>query len=277
MTKYIFIDSSEFVRCCVLETDAASDIQKALKTIIKKLDADEFKLLLPEIIELEFPKALRNRMRILKEEVDKHVKVKQNPKPGTFTDEMLEDINKIIDEFINKREINLEDSKKSIEKIFSHANTIKIPLEEKFMLDAYKLFIAGKKPANIIKGGGAIQSDCLIILSLKKQLENEKDYEIVICSANREDFAQSKDVSDSEIHEDIKEVFSNVKYYDNLLKMLNKEFGTKFSAEQIEKMGLEEQAPSNIQGEASVAVGAIVLSEEKAKKQVPKKAKLKKP
>ena len=55
--KYLCIDTNIFIQCCVLELEGGDDIN-SLKDLIKLLDDNKVKLLLPEIIEVEFDRKI---------------------------------------------------------------------------------------------------------------------------------------------------------------------------------------------------------------------------
>lgn len=247
MAKYICIDTCDFVDCCVLESEEKDKAMKSLEVLFQKIDNGEIILLLPEVVQLEFSKSLNSRVNDIKKTAetlkkDITAQKKQGGNYQSFTPKMVVDINEKIDSFIGDRSANVKNATEIIEKIFNNKNTIKLPLDSDSILNAYKCFLSGKKPISYDKlKDVAIQSDCLTIDLLERYLKTQTDYEFLFCSRNINDFADSTEISDPAIHKDIGARFPSIKYYTNILKLLNVEFGTNFAPELIEKLKEEPQ------------------------------------
>lgn len=144
--KYLCIDTNIFIQCCLLELEEGDDIN-SLNDLIKVLDKNKVKLLLPEIIEIEFHKKLNERFESIEKSINKHKENIgfDNALPQKVKQEMI----KNIDECIKKRDKNKIKVEKSITKIFSHKNTLttKMEIDGDLMAKGYKRSLTGKNHA----------------------------------------------------------------------------------------------------------------------------------
>jgi len=135
---------------------------------------------------------------------------------------------------MKKQLTEFEETKSKIEKIFNHKNRELILFKRSHFFEAYKFFISGIKPVKIGEKAPAIQSDAVIMAGLYSFLKSKKNYELIICSNNSQDFSDdnidNKSGLDEEIplHPHIKlRIKGNVKLYKYLSVLLNKIFKTK--------------------------------------------------
>jgi len=233
--KYLCVDTSIFVQCSLLQIEG--DDINVLKDLWDILERNKVVLLLPEVIELELDKVLRDETASLKQAIGERKGLIGQKEEG-LDKRIIEDLKSKMDEVVKERESNSGTVKKEIKRIFSHKSTIKIKLTNDILLESIKSMIAGKKPMKkSIKG---IDSDTLIIQSLKTFLSSKDSYELYFCSQNHIDFGDSspKDVVNSSIiaiHPDIGSNFESILYYTNLLTLLNEKFDKKYGPDEIKK------------------------------------------
>lgn len=256
--KYLFIDTNIYIQCCLLELEG--DNLDTLNDLEKLLEKNKVKLLLPEVVELEFYKVLENKFSELKKKIGLYGTSIKNDK--SFDEKIREDLVRKLEECVKDREKNTEKVKEKMEGIFGNKKfTIKkdLAIKEKYLLNAYKSFLSGEKPSK--EGAGTIQPDCVIIETLASYFQGTGKYELFFCSANKWDFAQNPKAENSfSIHKDIAKRFKNIKYYVNLFELLNAEFGGQYSKESIEKIK-EKEAEVYIYSPSVSALGNIRSTE----------------
>jgi len=234
--KYLCVDTNIFIQCCLLEIDG--DNLEVLNKLHDLLDKNKVKLLIPEVIKLEFYKVLKNKIDSLTNLIGVH---KKNINTDNFNKKIKEDLIKKLEECAEERRQISKKVTTEIELIFDHVNTIQVGLEltPQIFVDAYKLSLSGDKPYKKEAGlDNLFQQDCLIIESLRTFFRSLSDYEFYFCSQNKTDFAEkeTKDMEALGVHKQIKNGFQHISYYENLGKLLNKEFKSKISKETIQKL-----------------------------------------
>jgi len=236
--QYLLIDTDVYIQCALLENEG--DDKKAIETLLELLDKDKIKLLLPEVVKLEFNNVLKKKLSSLKRAIgiigEENIKKNNN-----FDNKVKEDIREALDGVIKKREKNIDEVKVLLNKIFTHKNTIFLKLTNDSVLNAYKMYLAGEKPYSPDPIKGSIQTDCLIIDVVREFLKEEKDYELYICSRNKSDFSENPDNKEKKytIARDVREKFSKVEYTPNLFQLLNDKFGSKFGEKLVKKVSKE--------------------------------------
>lgn len=238
--KYLCIDTNIYVQCCLLELEG--DDINALTKLHTLLNKSKIKLLLPEIVELEFYRVLESKSIILKKKVGSYKEVIN--KDGSLDKKIKNDLINKLGECINEREKNKEKVKKEIREIFSNEVGIikdELKIKPEHIVDAYKLFLAGKKPSK--SNNQVVQADCLIIEILADYFKDKKGYELFFCSRNKEDFALilGKEDKKIKIHPEISKRFKHIEYYTNLYQLLNDKFKAKYSKKLIKE--LEKKTP----------------------------------
>ncbi|MFA5925619.1 MAG: PIN domain-containing protein [Parcubacteria group bacterium] len=238
MKKYLFIDTNIYIQCCLLELEG--DNLDTLNDLEKLLEKNKVKLLLPEVVELEFYKRIEEKMEELKNKIGSY---KESINKGDLDKKIKKDLIKKLGECMKDREKNTEKVKKKMEEIFENKKfTIKKNLEinENNLINSYKTFLSGKKPYKK-EGKGEIQPDCLIIETLVSFFNGIRKYDLFFCSSNKKDFAQHQgDKKDLIIHSEVAKRFKNIKYYENLFELLNAEFGGQYSEESIKELNEKE-------------------------------------
>ena len=245
--KYIFIDTNIYIYCALITK--GNYTTQTIDALNKAINTKETKLLMPEIIKLEFEKKANS---ILENEVVNNInKVKKEIQNISFPEYLGEEKSKIennIDKLLEERKENLKRvSNNIIKDIEKNENTILIELNNDIFLKAYKRALRGDKPYNgqICNNCGnteyLINADCIIIESLIdyfKKLKIENGDELVFCSNNTKDFAQfNQEEKIHELHDDIqKKMRLKTKYYNNLPDLLKKEFESKIDNVEIKEI-----------------------------------------
>ena len=233
--KYLCVDTNIFVQCCLLEIDG--DNLDVLTKLHKLLDQNKIKLLLPEVIKLEFHQALKRKTESLINQIGKH---KGNINTDSFNKKIKEDLIEKLEQYAEEKRKISEKVKEEIESIFSHKNTIQdgLQLTPQIFVEAYRMSLNGDKPFDKDRPS-IFQQDCLIIEALRSFLKDKSPYEFYFCSQNKSDFADinPKKAEALDVHGDIQPKFSHISYYENLGTLLNQKLKTKVSKETIEKLG----------------------------------------
>lgn len=235
--KYLFIDTNNFVSCALLYKEGLT--LEAIDKLKHILISNKAKLLLPEIVEIEFFRVVDDSFIILKEHVSKLKKSLENDFP-TYLESDRKEFMKAAEDILRKREISSNVAKTKIPDIFSGANIVKIPLTPEIFLNAIKRALSGKKPykykvcpeCNEIKN--LINNDSLIFESIISKIrELGKSVELIFCSGNTHDFAQQdKKGLHPELLKDVPSGLS-VKYYEHFAESLKKEFDEKIPAKEV--------------------------------------------
>ncbi len=232
---YLFIDTDVFVQCCKFERSKDGD--SSLNALLGLLDKREVVLILPEVVQKEFDKHLKEATIFENDEKTRSsIKSAVSPQEKPLDDRILKLLNGSLDDFFKKKRKVFAQNVKIVKKIFKHKNTQSFPLTTDDFLDGYRMFLEGIRPA---KGASRpIQNDAVIVAGLKSFLEKEKDFELVICSHNHTDFADEKKTGEEEIqiHPDLDVIFNQkVDYYIYLSDFLNKRFNIKLTNEQLKE------------------------------------------
>ncbi len=260
--KYLLIDTNVYIQCCLLELEEGDDFN-VLKKLHSLLENNQLILLLPEVIELEFNKILEEKTNKLVNKIGEYKK--SINKDNDLDSGVIKDLLQKLKECVDERLKNKNNVKQEIKEIFSHKNTLRLPLNSDIITEAYKLFLSGNKPYNKDEFG-EIQPDCLILETAKDYFLNfltQNQYEFYFCSLNKGDFTD-KSITDNDeliIAKAISVNFKHIMYYNNLLKLLNDNFNTKYSQKTIDKVSqntynLENQLYSTFSTTASQSLVA---------------------
>jgi hypothetical protein len=241
--KHIFIDTNNFMACALL-TESGHTPQ-TIDQLINLLDGDQTKLVLPEIVEIEFFREVDLELS----KIEKYVKGLKDLIDTNFPTYLKPDKDQFMksaQDIYSKRKASSQAAKAKLTSLFGQKNVIKTPLSPKIFIDAYKRAMSEKKPSKTkyCSECGAIKqridADCIIfesILSIKGEFENN---ELIFCSANKEDFAlHDKKQNKHFLHPDLVASFSQktkLKYYIKLVDALKAEFNKTVNREEKEKI-----------------------------------------
>src|SRR4051794_24181372 len=119
-TRYLLIDTNIFIQCCLLELEEGDDLD-VLKKLHDVLSLGKVKLLLPEIIELEFYASLNEKVEKLKKQIGKH---KRSINEDSELDNIVKsDMLAKLSDCLKEREKNTDKVQSEISSIFSDKNT----------------------------------------------------------------------------------------------------------------------------------------------------------
>ena len=247
MDKFLCIDTSIYIQCALLQIDG--DNLDTLKKVHGLLDSNSMKLLLPEIIELEIGKVLKNTLDDIEEKLTTHTD--RISKDDGLSKKIKEDVNISISEVLKTRKTNVDAVRDEMKILFDHTNTIMIPLTNDIFLNTLRSSISGKRPYNqkskYRKGPKSlIDQDTIIIQSIVQHVKDTfvegQQYELYFCTDNINDFGIEDTLTRTttklslDAHEDVVKTLPNLVLYQNLLKLLKDKFNIDYTKEDIQKM-----------------------------------------
>ncbi|MFH0805559.1 MAG: PIN domain-containing protein [Patescibacteria group bacterium] len=250
ISKIVFIDTNIFINCALAETrdlNRVADIN-TLKDIKEKLDNKEMIIILPENIKAEIITGMKIGFKKLEKYInDSFSKVNSYEKENKGKISMLikEEIEKSKKDLIDKIIKKSKTISKIINEIIEHKNI-------KFVKLSNELILLGIKRSLLMKGPYTLRSsenknqknaysrdqDCIAFESflnyLNKNKKELKKSECIICSDDSDYFKDSKkNALHNNIIQEIK--CKKLSGYKDILDMLEKEFGNKYSEKQIEE------------------------------------------
>jgi hypothetical protein len=245
--KTLFVDTQLFVACAFLTMEEGHS-PEAIDGLSKHLENSSARLLLPEVVEIEF-------FRVVNDEL---IKIDELKKPFL---KGLDDIfsglplvmnekvkfRKLGNEIFDKRKKSSGLAKINARRLFDSENTIKIPITGDILIKAYKRALSGQKPyepefcsPQCTKPINLIDADCLIFESILSHFNKADGIEMIFCSKNIKHFAKfDKKNKKYTLHPELEKSFprgSTIRYYANLPDALNSEFKTKIKKEEGEKI-----------------------------------------
>lgn len=247
--KYVFIDTNVFINCC-LTSQNKEDVD-VLTILENRISNNSIILLLPELIQAEFYRIIDDRHSRLNQNLDAAEKkmldiFPDHPRVQGVVNTFFQD-KKLKKQLAGiKKEIseNFDKAKAVVKRIFESKKVFKIPVTNDILLSAYKRGVFGRKPYKQIVvdlKGASIQSDCIHFESVKEYIKNKDDIELIICSADKNDYCER----DGRVAEDIQsEMKYAVRIYHELHKLLNKEFSTNINKDKLSISKIFEQYPS---------------------------------
>jgi len=235
--KYLFIDTNNFVSCALLYK--AEHTPVAIDKLKNLLYLNKSKLLLPEIVEIEFFRVVDDSLATIKEQVRKFKKILESDFPSYLEYEKKEFM-RAAEDILGKRVFSSKAAKAKIQALFSGNYILKIPLTPEIFLSAIKRGLSGKRPykhkvcQECHEMKNLINNDSLIFESIISRInELGKDNELIFCSHNTHDFA---DKDKKGLHPELlKDVTSgvSVKYYLHFVEALKKEFAEKIPEKEV--------------------------------------------
>lgn len=248
--KIVFIDTNIFINCALAETrdlDRVADID-TLKDVKEKLDNKEMILVLPENIRAEIITEMKIGFKKLKKYInDSFSKVNSYEKENKGKISMLikEEIEKSKKDLIDKIIKKSKTISKTVNEIIEHKNVKIVKLSDKIALLGIKRSLLMKRPYTPQssenknpKAAYLRDQDCVAFESflsyLNKNKKGLKKSECIICSDDSDYFEDfKKNILHDNIIQEIK--CKKLSGYKDILDMLEKEFGNKYSEEQIKE------------------------------------------
>jgi hypothetical protein len=206
--KLLLIDTNIFV--CFFEQGLSFDTSSTFKQpeelsilekLLKKLEQDKIKLLLPEIIIIETKRMKKVKIKELDDLYKTaFLKIQEtNSQKKYLSSTAQEKIKKSLDEICKEEKESIEKAWNVFEQISKHKNTDIIKINEAILIESCKRAFSGKKPydKNLPK---TIQADCLVIESVKLYLSLNKieNYDMYLCTFDDDFYEDEKKTKLSE-------------------------------------------------------------------------------
>lgn len=239
--KYLFIDTNNFIACALLIKPKHSP--KTIKKLSELLDSNKIKLILPEVVKIEFFRVVNTELDKIKNDVKNLKEIIKKEFPTYLENEKI-NLNKLIEEIFTKRKSSSKSAKEEIDSLFSKKNVINIPINAEIFINAYKRALAGLKPYNMKfwclgcdEPKNIINADSLIFESILSVTKKSGKIELIFCSENHTDFAIfDKKEKKHILHPELKsELPKNTKYYLHLTEVLDFEFKAKIKKAEKDK------------------------------------------
>lgn len=244
--KYLFADTNIFIYCALITK--GNYTTQTIDNLYKVINQKKVKLIVPEVIKLEFNNKAKN---IFKNDVTNNIhRVKKEIEKISFPEYLGEEkhvIEDSIDKLLKEREENLNRvNSKMLGDILENENTILLELNQDIFVKAYKRALAGKKPhkGNYCESCASMQqpisADCIIAESLIEYFKDKDTTEdtLIFCSNNTKDFARFDEEKGKHfLHEDIqKELNIQTRYYHSLPDLLQQEFNSNINQEEVKQL-----------------------------------------
>ncbi|MHB1135639.1 MAG: hypothetical protein ACYC1X_02455 [Coriobacteriia bacterium] len=236
--RYILLDTNIYVYCALASIERHKS--ELLHSLCDLLDREGNALIVPEIVELEFP-------RVLERERDRY----ESTVSGALTDlEQLalsdrdkQTLKSARDKITKLRRESIQDGKETFTDLVKHKSTIRLPMTPDVMVAAARLSVSGTKPSKGRNGhldaGYVLEPDCVIVASVQLALADgtlPAPTEIALVTNNIKDFADQTQ-KPAVTHPDIAALIPcNVSYHRGLPSLLNALNETpKMPAEQVSR------------------------------------------
>jgi DNA-directed RNA polymerase subunit RPC12/RpoP len=229
--KFLCIDTNNLIFCSLLtQGNHTPESLEKLKMIVR--ENNSVKLLLPEVIKLEYKKRIDSAFT---EKIGKKgMQIKQNIEEALpeHLEEKKRPLYEAVDQIISEREENKDKAAELFKEIIELSNTNIIDLTSEIIVEAEKRRIKALKPS---KGRHKNDQDCYVIESLKSYLKKtEISGKLIFCTGDSDYTNEDQNKLHPDIIETFKEINIETKYYQSLPKMLTKEFETEISDHEIE-------------------------------------------
>ncbi len=216
---------------------------QGLLDLLKALDDDKIKIIISEVVIQESDRNLKERNNDLKEIFDKALNSFKSIQDSNkkISKRLIDKIENELKKIIESEEHDNQKAWDIFNKIIAHRNTRIAKITENVLMNAFKRGLSGKKPfkthyslndAGKRKMVSDIQSDCVMVESVKDELKNEDTYEIVLVTNDADYYSTS---GKNEIDEQIKKELKVSSTYISIPLMLNKEFKMKLPDKNIEE------------------------------------------
>lgn len=234
--KFILIDTNIYIYCALLMKERHDlDVIVKLTDLLKRGKA---KLLLPEVIEIEYFRKQDEIINQIKEAIKSLKNQITEIKFPSYLSTDKQDILRKFDQVIEKRERNKSMVSDKLRTLFESENITHIPLTSDILLNAYKRALKGNKPFNNKNPTHLLNADYVIIESLLTFFDNVKRKDnLLFCSDNIMDFATfDKEKNVHIIHPEIAKDFQcEIILHRSLHELIEKEFRVVVDKEEIKR------------------------------------------
>lgn len=224
MTKYLVIDSNNFIEPLEGGFKNAQIELEDLKKLKDLVEDKSIHLLLPEIVKLEVERLISEKRQELKKY---YSEIQSNF--NTESQRVKIKSNKFFQHLQEEEEEIFNETTRVLEAIFSNSKVINLPLDEEILVDGYKRVLSGKKPFNKDKqkavNGYVVHSippDAVLLESVKSYFRDNdtKDYKVIICTRDPDWREEEGNELDPQIRTD----FKDAKLYFTLRECLRTEY-----------------------------------------------------
>lgn len=231
---YLALDTNIFINMCLKRTESVT--APCYKSLKQLLDEDRIRLVLPEIVKVEFKRNVepefRNSRRFIHQVIKDLNKIvfPLDITDGEYSwseiDRLKREITNNLQEILEKfKAMDITKQIAPIQQIMQHRNTEEILTSDELIIKAYKRVLEKKAPAH--KDRKRSEGDCLIVESLIQHFSNKNDIgKAFFISYNKDDFTDPEDEKREKLHPDLKPAFDalGIKYDPHLAKILKEEF-----------------------------------------------------
>jgi|GEM_PF-6971192 len=229
---YLILDTNIYINLCLKRADNVT--APCVVCLSELLSANKIKLVLPEIVKIEF---LRNigpefekSKKFLKSVINEINKIVL---PHDITDKLRLETNEKLQEILsNFKNIDVNEQIKPVLDILDHKNTVLIPNSDDLVIKTFKRVIEKKAPAH--NENKKSEADCLIVEAILSYFQKVENYEkVFFITDNKSDFANPKKIS--ELHPHLQPSFNElgIAYDPHLAKILKEEFGQNIDDEDL--------------------------------------------
>ena len=194
--KYILLDTNILANCTLARVmDADPEL---LEEIIKRIRDRGAKLLLPDVIRLEYERNIPIQLKHLEQQLERFKK----DLPDSLPKSDLAEIRKTVERISSKRQAAAKQSLTHFRAIADDDTiTVRIELSSDIVTRAIGYALAGQKPSGK-KTTGFVDADCLIVASVATFAESNglsSADAILLCSDNHTDFATFDSTVDAHV------------------------------------------------------------------------------
>lgn len=238
--KYLFFDSNIFLKC-ILEEDQGLNLE-VLKKIKNRLESKDLTLLLPEVVKHEVLARVDLHFAVLERDLREDVlPLKTYKNNNILLKDLLEQIKRDsldkVSDFFSMTKKNYYDL---LSGIFSHGQTVQIPIEDEIILRGikrslkilppFKMNEAGKKN----KPSHTMDRDCMAIESLVFYANKvERKVDLIFCTDDPDYYSNIQTLEMlPEIKNSLSLSFNDIFCYSNPLVMMDEQLDANEYSEQ---------------------------------------------
>ena len=230
--NYLVLDTNIYINLCLKRANSVT--APCLKSISELLKTNQIKIVLPDIIRIEFLRNIgpefENSQIFLNSVINQ---IDRIVLPHDISDKLRQETTNNLKEILSKfKNINTQEQIRPILDIMEHKNTVSLPTTDALILKAFRRVVEKKAPAH--NKNKKSEADCLIvesIISYFSAIDDKK--KVFFITDNKSDFANPDKPED--VHPDLLPSFRGlgIKYAPHLAKILKKQFGQEIDEEDI--------------------------------------------
>ncbi len=210
---YVVLDTCVLVSCTLM--NAVDADPELLVTISNRMREKGLRLLLPEVIELEYSRKVPEELALIKQQTKKF---RKQITTEVLTAPDVSALHRTLDQLDSVRDSAAIRAQEYFSQLAADDGlTVRVPLSGDILAEATTYVLAGRKPAKPA-GRGLLDPDCLIVASIASFARSRNlspEDTILICSDNHSDFGVwSKDADRHVVAADVAAAIPcSVRYY----------------------------------------------------------------